>query len=217
MRGFNIRSACRNTGGGIDRAKIISDFVSYPVESRIEWLRSLSELQENIDKNINVAEAGVFQGDFAKHINSLYPERTLHLFDTFEGFSKEDVNRENGLSDAYSGKFASTSEDLVMKKMSHPEKVHIHKGFFPQTAEGLTSQFCFVNLDMDLYQPTLEGLRFFAPKMVRDGVILIHDYLWGPYEKSVKKAVHEFMDETEFKNLRLMPIGDGVSIAVVGF
>ena len=33
----------------------------------------------------------------------------------------------------------------------------------------------------------------------------------------MKKAISEFMDETEFKNLRLMPIGDGISIAIVGF
>lgn len=202
---------------GVDKSRIITSFVSYPVESRIEWMRSLSELQENIDPNAEVAEAGVFQGDFARYINLFYPNRKLHLFDTFEGFSEKDIAQEKGLSSACSGHLAITNEEIVISKLKYPDNVFVHKGYFPQTAEGITSEFCFVNLDMDLYQPTLEGLRFFAPKMVKGGVIVIHDYFWGAYEKSIKKAVREFMDETEFKSLRLMPIGDSVSIAVVGF
>ena len=203
---------------GIDESKIIiSPNFKYQVESRIEWLRSLAELQANIDKNVEVAEAGVFQGDFAKYINSFYPDRKLHLFDTFEGFSEKDIKSESGLSSAFAGNFSATDEEIVLNKLKYPENVLVHKGYFPQTAEGITSQFCYVNLDMDLYQPTLEGLRFFAPKMVKGGVISIHDYFWGPYEKSIKKAIGEFMEETELKNLRLMPIGDETSIAVVGF
>lgn len=204
-------------GMGVDKSRIITSFISYPVESRIAWLHSLSELQKNIDPSIEVAEVGVFQGDFAKYINSFYPDRILHLFDTFEGFSEKDIEQEKGLSSACSGHLAATSEEIVTSKLKYPKNVFIHKGYFPQTAEGITSQFCYVNLDLDLYLPTLEGLRFFVPKMVKGGVITIHDYLWGAYEKSIKKAVHEFMDETEFKNLRLMPIGDKISIAVVGF
>src|SRR4051812_16295074 len=39
----------------------------------------------------NVAELGVYQGKFAKHINKYFPERLLYLFDTFQGFDKSDV------------------------------------------------------------------------------------------------------------------------------
>lgn len=50
------------------------------------------------------------------------------------------------------------------------------KRFFPESAEGIQDSFCFVNLDMDLYQPMLNGLRFFYDKMEKNGVILLHDY-----------------------------------------
>lgn len=206
------------TDMGIDEAKIIIPTdIKYQTESRIEWLRSLSELHADIDKTADVAEAGVFQGEFAKYINSFYSDRKIHLFDTFEGFSDSDVHKEKGLSSAAVGNYSNTDVELVLRKLSHPENAVIHKGYFPQTAEGIISKFCYVNLDMDLYQPTLEGLRFFAPKMVKGGVISVHDYFWGGYEKSIKKAVHEFIDETEMKNLRLIPIGDKISVAVVGF
>ena len=47
-------------------------------------------------KNISgaVAEAGVYKGDFAQHINVLFPDRKLYLFDSFEGFNKDDVKKD---------------------------------------------------------------------------------------------------------------------------
>lgn len=44
---------------------------------------------------------------------------------------------------------------------------------------------------MDLYQPTIEGLKFFYPRMSSGGIILVHDYnnvRWP----GVSKAVNEF-------------------------
>jgi O-methyltransferase len=43
-----------------------------------------------------VAELGVFRGDFAARINSVFPERKLYLFDTFAGFDERDIAREKG-------------------------------------------------------------------------------------------------------------------------
>jgi O-methyltransferase len=35
-----------------------------------------------------VAELGVYRGDFASIINALFPDRKLYLFDTFRGFAR---------------------------------------------------------------------------------------------------------------------------------
>ena len=43
------------------------------------------------------------------------------------------------------------------------------KGYFPESAHGIDEKFAFVSLDLDLYKPTLEGLRFFYPKMIKGG------------------------------------------------
>jgi hypothetical protein len=100
-----------------------------------------------------------------------------------------------------------------MSKLPHPEKAIIRKGYFPDTAIGLPDKFKFVNLDLDLYVPTLEGLRLFYDKMIPGGVILIHDYFPNSYP-GVKQAVTEFEFELE-KALLKIPIGDKISIAVV--
>ena len=34
-----------------------------------------------------------------------------------------------------------------------------HKGYFPKTAEGLNDTFCFVNLNMDLYESAYQRLQ----------------------------------------------------------
>ena len=48
-----------------------------------------------------------------------------------------------------------------------------------------------MHLDADLYLPTIEGLKFFYPKLSAGGVIIIHDYnhTWD----GIKKALDEFM------------------------
>lgn len=136
------------------------------------------------------------------------------MFDTFEGFDERDVKWEekNGYSDAVVGHLHLTSESLVLKNMRYPEMCVIKKGYFPESARGIEEKFCYVNLDMDLYKPTLEGLRFFYPLMVPGGIITIHDYFSAGYE-GVNMALREFIEETEDRIVPF-PIGDHVSIAI---
>lgn len=59
------------------------------------------------------------------------------------------------------GDYNNTSVELVMKKIPYPENVVIYKGYFPESARKNKEEFCFVNLGMDLYEPTYNGLIFF--------------------------------------------------------
>ena len=83
----------------------------------------------------------------------------------------------------------------------------------PETAEGIDDRFAFVNLDMDLYEPTIEGLRFFYPRMSEGGVILIHDYFSEAYP-NIEQSVDDFVRELGTR-LRKIPIGDDISMAIV--
>ena len=198
---------------GDDKYKI--ETLSVPhVQARDNWLKDYAGLI--YDRNIqgNIAEAGVFRGDFAAVINRNFPDRMLYLFDTFEGFPPTDVEIDNQKekSVAVSGHYSATSEALVMSKMSHSENCIIRKGYFPETGKGIEDKFCFVNLDLDLYQPTLEGLKYFWDKMVPGSIILIHDFFAQDYP-NVKTAVYDF-EEYIGKQLTMTPIGDSLSIAV---
>lgn len=207
-------------GYGIAENRIITSFIDQPLESRRIFLKSLSVLMENVDKEASVAEAGVFQGDFAKYMNQYFPDRKLYLFDTFVGFDAKDIalEKSNDYSQAQTADYANTSQELVRQKLPYPEQCHFMVGYFPETAQKGAGEerFCFVNLDLDLYQPTLEGLQWFEDRMVKGGVILIHDYFADNF-KGVRHAVDEYMQNRKRRELHLMPIGDGISIAVCGF
>ena len=122
------------------------------------------------------------------------------------------------MSNAVVGDYRNTSVELVMSKMPFPEMCIVHKGYFPDTAIGNPVEqetFCFVNLDMDLYEPTYQGLRFFSNRMEHNGIILIHDYFADNFE-GPRQAVSCFMKEIG-QNLQILPIGDGISVAICGF
>ena len=100
---------------GVPEEKIISTYVLQPLESRRQFVRNLAAVFEEEHIEGACAEAGVFEGDFAKYINLYFPERKLYLFDTFEGFCERDTLIEGKLnaSKAQAGDYSSTSVDMV--------------------------------------------------------------------------------------------------------
>ena len=160
----------------------------------------------------NVAELGVYRGDFSKRLNQLFRERKLYLFDTFKGFSDEDITIEHqkGFSPADQN-FSNTSIALVKSKMPHPEKCIFKPGYFPQTAEGVDDTFCFVSLDADLYEPIYQGLRFFYPRLQKGGYMFIHDFNNAGYT-GVREAVILYSKEND---IRFVPIPDSGGSAII--
>ena len=163
------------------------------------------------------AEVGVYRGDFAKIINSKLSQNKFYLFDTFSGFDETEYlnDREaEGVDSAYMNNFRDTSEDLVLAKMPHQEKCIIKKGFFPDSARGCEDEvFCFVSIDVDLFEPIYNSLEFFYPKLAVGGYLFIHEYNHGHYT-GVKKAVRKY-EETHGIVLRKIPIADKNGTAVI--
>jgi hypothetical protein len=184
-----------------------------PIKSRVLFLEKLGELFKDNDIFGCAAEGGVYQGEFAKEINRVFSEAKLYLFDTFTGFDERDldIERDNAYSAFDAGHLKNTGERLVIDKLPYPDMCVIRKGYFPETSQGIDEKFCFVSLDFDLYKPTLAGLEFFVPRMVRGGVVLIHDY-FSDYYTGVKDAVKAF--ESCHKKLNKFPVGDGISIGI---
>jgi len=136
------------------------------------------------------AELGVYRGLFARCINQLLPERKMYLFDSFEGFGEE-----TQASESFQAAHCNTAIEIVLTIMPYPEKVIVKPGFFPDSLEGLEERFCLVSLDVDFYRTTLEGLRYFWPRIEKGGYLLLHD--WGsPKLPGVAKALQDFERET---------------------
>ncbi|HJX50298.1 MAG TPA: TylF/MycF/NovP-related O-methyltransferase [Candidatus Nanoarchaeia archaeon] len=136
----------------------------------------------------DIAEIGSYKGGSAKLISEAKGDKSLHLFDNFEGglpspgyfdekgqFSKGD----------YSASFEKVKDYL--KKYNN---VYFYKGIFPFTASPIKNKtFSFVHLDLDLYESTKEAIKFFYPRMNKGGIIISHDYI---HAKGVRKAFDDF-------------------------
>lgn len=197
---------------GIPRNKICLDYCVYITDAREIFVRNYARLVYERGICGNVAEAGVYKGEFAKIMNEVFPDRKCYLFDTFEGFSEENLNMEKSDMHSMIGRFGDTTEEIVLEKMKYPEQILIKKGLFPESAQDVFDTFVFVNLDMDLKYPTVDGLNFFCDKMTKRGIILIHDY-FSKYFSSVKEGVDEWLHEHQ--EYLSIPIGDNMSVAIL--
>ncbi len=188
-------------------------------------LAELRLISREINKKMilgDVAEVGVYRGEFAAEINRTFSSRKLFLFDTFCGFAEEDVALERQLinkggvcySNKEKNKFSDTDQNVVFKKLTYPDQAVFVSGRFPQSVGKVKNQitkFAFVSLDLDLYFPTLEGLRFFYPRLNSGGVIMVHDYNSDQYP-GVNLAVTQFEEK---ENLMLIPLADLHGSAII--
>jgi hypothetical protein len=141
---------------------------------------------ERIDGD--VAEVGVAYGASARLMASHLGDRTIHLFDTFEGLPQP-----GGWDSAKfeKGNFQCGLESVREYLRGLP--VVFHKGLFPDSAATARDlRFSFVHLDVDLYQSTLEGLKFFYPRLCPGGILISHDYLTST---GVDRAFAEFFED----------------------
>ncbi len=138
----------------------------------------------------DIAEVGVFRGGSAKLICEAKEDKKLHLFDTFEGLPA--LSQKDNTNQFHENQF-SASYDEVKNYLKNYQDVYFYKGLFPSTAGPIANQnFSFVHLDVDLYEATLECIKFFYPRMNKGGILISHDYVFAP---GVRKAFDEFFDD----------------------
>lgn len=135
------------------------------------------------------AELGVYKGFFARCMNQLMPERTLYLFDSFEGFAQDACATES-----FQAAHRNTAIDQVLSIMPRPKHIVVKPGFFPKSLDGMEEQFCLVSLDVDFAKTTLDGLRYFWPRLNKGGYLMLHD--WGsPKLPGVAEALKAYEAE----------------------
>lgn len=179
---------------------------------------------ENIHDDMpgDVAELGVFEGTFSRHINRKFPNRTIYLFDTFEGFREEEAQKEllaGNCDQAFIDSFKKLngSEEVALSRMKYREKAVIKKGLFPESIGGLETKFVFVSIDVDFEDSIFEGLKYFYPRMTEGGYIFVHDYNREETDEfklsGVKKAVNRF--EEEFGKMKKIAIPDTAGTLII--
>lgn len=163
----------------------------------------------------DIAELGVFRGNIAWQLNALFPDRQLLLFDTFEGFSRKDIQIEtDGQYSKVSEKtFSDTSVEYVRNRLPFPQNALFYPGYFPETTKDIPERsFAFISLDADLYAPIRAGLEYFYPRLSSGGMILLHDYNNTQF-RGCREAVRQYEEENQA--LLLVPLSDLHGTAVI--
>ena len=192
-RFYNLR-LIEKTGGffilndSVNR-EIVSFKMSWDLVRRDMLILILKDVLINQVKG-DLVELGVYKGYTAKLIHYYVPERMLFLFDTYGGFDETDLAFEKsrtGHSIQSHFKSACIKDVINYIKPKNNNIVTIEgvfPGSLPKNFRGRI--FSFVHIDMDLYEPTMEALNFFYPRMSKGGYIVIHDYnTWSGAHESV--------------------------------
>jgi hypothetical protein len=150
-------------------------------------------------EKLNSVEVGVYKGGTSYFIASASKhfglQATHHCFDTFEGHAAQDINSSVD-PEHLPAMFSDTEYESVKEYLSKFGTVHVFKGRFQDTCGELQGkQIHFVHFDVDIYDPTLFGLKFFENRMTPGGVIIVDDYGFITCP-GVKKAVDEFVAAT---------------------
>lgn len=136
-----------------------------------------------------IAEAGVYRGGCARLLASIFNDKSVYLFDSFEGMMENDEDK-SGLHSK--GNFSDVSLEEVQQYLKDKPNCKFFKGWFPKSAEFLSDEkFSFVHVDMDYYQSTKSCIDIFWNRLVLNGVMIFDDYEWMACP-GVKKALDEF-------------------------
>jgi O-methyltransferase len=124
----------------------------------------------------DTAEVGVWRGAMSWLICCAGDRRRMHhIFDSFEGLSSP-ISIDGG--HWQKGDLACDEKSVHANLSEFAGSFRTYKGWVPQRfAEIADREFAFVHIDVDLYQPTIDSLSFFYPRMVPGGIIVCDD--WG--------------------------------------
>lgn len=138
------------------------------------------EYQRALQRGGDVAEFGTFRGETARELlrysEAFYPEKTLHIFDTFTGLPG-------------SGQYAG-SQEIVRETLTGLTRYRLYPGLFEEYLGRFDVPLCFAHVDADLYEGTRDALLICARALVPGGIIVADDYY--THWEGVTQAVTEF-------------------------
>jgi len=143
------------------------------------------------------AEVGVFRGAAFRRVAALAysQDRMAHAFDSFRGMAPPRVAGDEHYA---AGKFDIGGPDAFVKLMDEAgvrrDSYRLWVGFIPECFRDAPDalRFAFAILDVDHYQPTVDGLKWLAPRISPGGILALDDYLEG-YTTLASGAIKEFL------------------------
>jgi hypothetical protein len=157
----------------------------------------------------DIAECGVYNGGTA-YFMALAVERAgtgrgIHLFDSFEGLSSPGTND----GDYWHDGDLACSEDAARRNLAGFSNLHFYPGWIPARFPAVAERdFCFVHIDVDIWQPTRDSIEFFYPRLRSGGMMVCDDYGFDSCP-GARRAMDDFFAERPECIIHL-PTGQGL-------
>ncbi len=183
------------------------------ISGQLRFYSLIQMARHVLSKNIkgDFVECGVWKGHSACIVATLIKEycgsRPFHIFDSFEGLSAYGPQDGRRFSQPIEEPAPyACDEDTVRKNLDEFDFLHFYKGWIPSRFDEVADRkFAFAHIDVDLYQPTIDSLGFFFPRLNDGGVIVVDDY--GTHFEGCGKAVREFLDKRDIEMFYEIPTG----------
>jgi hypothetical protein len=209
--GFRIRNIMVDIDMDQDPifTKILSAVREYTMTSK-ESMKVLYDAINYLSTNSiegDIVECGVWRGGSSMVsaltlLNNKDINRTLYLYDTFEGMNPptdDDVSVSGETAkDTWQGKFKCFADfdDVNTNILSteYPkENIILVKGMVENTIpQVIPDKIALLRLDTDWYESTYHELVHLFPKLVKGGVLIIDDYgFWKGSRAAVDQYFHE--------------------------
>ena len=187
-------------------------------QCRYYSLAQVANMASQRFSNLDTAECGVWKGHSAYMLSKIFVENnysgTFHIFDSFEGGLSNKVEKDKNLlrnmtDDEVKNEkeIFSSHESQVAKVLSDFNFIKLYAGWIPARFQEVSDKkFSFVHIDVDLYEPTLNSLKFFWPLLVDGGFIVVDDYSSSQFPGATK-ATNEFLDKANPSFFYKVPMG----------
>lgn len=196
--------------------KLVKDFTM----TSPERLYGLIEAVKYISKNKiegDIVECGVWRGGSMMAVaNTLLSindtQRNLYLFDTFDGMSEPDSNKDLDMNQidaqTYLSKHKKSEDDFIwayapldsvkqnLFSTGYPkENINFIRGKVEETLPyNKIKEIAVLRLDTDWYASTKHEMEVLFPLIKKGGVLIIDDY--GHWE-GAKQAIDEYIQEND--------------------
>jgi len=138
-------------------------------------------LNSNIDGD--VVEFGSYTGEgstmvIASVMHNYRTNKTLHLYDSFEGLSKfHPIDLRTEDKGVFEGMFKCPQEILENNIIDYNINKKIHPGWLNETLpNALPEQICYAHIDCDLYEPISLALKETYQRLTPGAICIIDDY-----------------------------------------
>lgn len=166
----------------------------------------LRELSKTKEISGDVVEFGCFVGTtsvfLVKEIEKWNAEKSLWLYDSFEGLPEKSREDENSLGEVFKkGELLATKKQLIanLRKSGARKMPKITKGWFSELSkEQIPREISFAFLDGDYYLSILDPLNLIWENLQSGAIIVVDDY-GNQALPGASKAVDEWAKKHNLK------------------